>query len=131
MTASDVRPLPIWPHTVTPEQLELIKRAKIEIGVPYSVMPSPAAPGSPGRILALGEVPPFICETVLVAPENVERYESILGAMRFWLTAEAGAEGSIDEAAWLSGVMGCEVTLVDIENADVYLPNEEVESWMK
>lgn len=126
MSAADVRPLPIWPHSVTPEQLELVKRAKLEVGVPYSVQPAPAVLGSPGRVLAFGEVPPFLCETVLIAPENVDRYESVLGAVRFWLTAQEGAEGSITEAMWLSGVMGCEVTLAEVDHSGLYLPNEGV-----
>lgn len=126
MTAADVRPLPIWPHTVTPEQLEMVRRAKLEVGVSYAVQPAPAAVGSPGRILCFGELPPFICESVLIHPDNVNRYESILGALRFWLTAPPGEDGSIDEAAWLSTVMGCEVVLVDIDHSGIHLPNEGV-----
>lgn len=125
MSGADVRPLPIWPHTITPEQLDMIKRAKLEVGVSFSVQPAPAVLGSPGRILAFGEVPPFYCETVLIAPENVERYESVLGALRFWLTAPEGSPGSITEAAWLSGVMGCEVTLAYEDHSDIHLPNTE------
>lgn len=123
MTGADVRPLPIWPHTATPERLAMVKRAKLEIGVPFAVQPAPAVLGSPGRILAFGEVPPFLCETVLIAPENVDRYESVLGALTFLLTAPEGAPGSIDEAAWLGGVMGCEVTLAYVDHSDIHLPN--------
>lgn len=106
---TEVHPLPIWPHTATQEQLEMIRRAKLEVGAPFQVQPSPAVPGSPGRVLALGEVPPFLCETILIAPQNIHTYSSILGAMRHWLTAPPDAPGSITEAAWLSHVMGCEV----------------------
>lgn len=123
---ADVHPLPIYPHTVTEAQLEMVKRAKLEIGAPFAVQPAPAVPGSPGRVLAFGEVPPFLSETVLIAPENVDRYESILGAMRYWLEAPEGAPGSIDEAAWLSHVMGCNVTLAHTEDIGIHLPNEGV-----
>lgn len=102
----------------------MVKRAKLEVGVSYAVQPAPAVLGSPGRILCFGEVPPFLCESVLIGPENVDRYESVLAALRFWLTAPEGAQGSITEAAWLSGVMGCEVTLAFEDKSDLYLPNE-------
>lgn len=107
----------------------MIRRAKLEVGAPFAVQPSPAVPGSPGRVLALGEVPPFLCESVLVAPDNAGRYESILGAMRFWLTAPEGAEGSITDEMWLSGVMGCEVRLAPEPEPVVHLPNEGGEQW--
>ena len=105
----EMRPLPLWPHSLSDEQLAMVKRAKLEVDPPFTILPSPAVPGSPGRVLAFGEVPPFLSEIVLIAPENVNRYESILGAMRFWLTAPPEAPPSISEAQWLSHVMGCEV----------------------
>lgn len=116
---AEVRPLPLWPHSLSPEQLALIKRAKLEVGPSFDVLPSPAVPESPGRILAFGEVPPFLCESVLIAPENVDRYESVLAAMRFWLTAPEREPGTITPEMWLSHVMGCNV---------IYLGNEEVAS---
>ncbi len=102
-------PLPIWPHDITAEQHELIRRAKIEVGVPFQVMPCPAVPGSPGRVLAIGAMPPFLCESILVAPQNTNSYSSILAAMRHWLTAPEGSPGSFTEADWLSYVMQCQV----------------------
>jgi hypothetical protein len=113
--AEGPRPLPIWPHDITDEQHEMIRRAKLEVGVDFSVMPAPAVPGSPGRVLAIGAVPPFFCESVLVSPQNVNTYSSILGAMRFWLTAEPGEPGSFVESEWLSYVMGCDVIFVGEE----------------
>lgn len=106
---AEIRPLPIWPRTVTEAQLAMVKRAKLEVSPPFDVLPSPAVPGSPGRILAFGEVPPFLSESVLIAPENVDRYESVLAAMRFWLTAPEGAAGTVTEEMWLSHVMKANV----------------------
>lgn len=114
---AEVVPLPLWPHSLSQEQLALIKRAKLEVGPSFDVLPSPAVPESPGRILAFGEVPPFLCESVLIAPENVLRYKSILAAMRFWLSAPEGEAGTVTPEMWLSHVMGCNV---------IYLGNEEV-----
>jgi hypothetical protein len=112
---TEVVPLPIWPHDITQEQHEMIRRAKLEVAPSFQVMPAPAVPGSPGRVLALGAVPPFFCESVLVAPQNTNTYSSILAAVRYWLTAEDGEPGSFTHSEWLSYVMGCDVVFVGEE----------------
>lgn len=126
-TVTEVRPLPIWPHTVTEAQLEMVKRAKLEIGAPFAVQPSPAVPGSPGRVLAFGEVPPFLSETVLIWPDDVGNYEVVKEKMRLWLQAPEGTGGTVTEEMWLSHVMGCNVTLAQADEAGIHLPNEEVQ----
>lgn len=110
--SAEVRPLPIWPHDVSEEQLDMIRRAKLAMNLPYKIEPVPAVPGSPGRILCFGGPGPMYGEHVIIAPENVNRYESIARALEFALTAAPGSPGSFSEEAWLSAVMGCEVNFL-------------------
>lgn len=109
-----VLPLPIWPHDMSDERMEMLKRAKSEVAVDYQVMPVPAVPGSPGRVLAFGEVPPFFSEVVFIRLENVANYEAVKGAVEFWLTCEAEPP-SISEEQWLSAAMGVPVRFVGVE----------------
>jgi len=112
---SDVRPLPIWPHEMTPERDAMLRAAKAELDLPFKIVPSPAAPAGPARVLAFGAVPPFLCEFVYIRPENVDRYESVRGALHACLTAPAGHGGVITEEQWMSAVMGAPVRLVAVE----------------
>lgn len=114
----DVTPLAVWPHDLSDAQVQMIRAAKAELGIAYPMQIVPAVPGSPVRILCLGQVAPFFGEHVLVSPENVERYDSIKGALDCLLTAEQGDPRIFDEEMWLSAVMGCAVTLVDIEHPE-------------
>lgn len=105
-------PLRIWPHDITEEQLDMILEAKATLDTDVQVIPSPAAPGGPGRVLAFGEIPPFFCESVIIGAANVDRVESIRAALKHLLTAPAGAPGSFTEEEWLGAVMGCNVRQV-------------------
>lgn len=102
---SDVVPLPVWPHGLTPERDLLLRRAKRELGLDFCILPCPAVPASPGRVLAFGSLPDFLCEAVLIRPENTERYESVLAALRFTLTAPAGTPGAFDEGDYVRALM--------------------------
>lgn len=44
----------------------------------FLVTPVKAVPGSPGRILAIGEKPPFVCDYALVAKPTVESIKNAL-----------------------------------------------------
>jgi hypothetical protein len=77
----DVRPLPIY-GTVEDADRECLRLAKAEINPPYFLTLVEAFPGSPGRILAFRETPPFICDYALVT--NPDHYESVRGAL-YWV----------------------------------------------
>ena len=113
-------PLPIFPWPMSPERTALLRRAFEEIAPPFDILPSPAEPTSPGRILAFGRIQPFYHDaTVLIRPENVDNYDSILGALRHVLTAPAGAPVTMNGEQWLSAVMGAPVKLVAVDTGEV------------
>lgn len=112
---ADVRPLRLWPHDITEAQLAMIRQGKADMDVDFKILPSPAEPGGPGRVLAFGQIPPFFSESVVIGGDNVNRPESIRAAMEFALTAPAGAPGSFTEEAWLQAVMGVPVRYVGTE----------------
>lgn len=74
-------PLPIYPFEQPQEVRDLVFQAIAALNLPYEVHPAPAKPGSPGRVLALGAFPDFVCDLTFVRPENVTRPESIRGAV--------------------------------------------------
>lgn len=53
---SDIRPLWVWGDP-TPEQVEIIRLAKNELGVDFYVKPKIAEPGIKGNVLAFKPVP--------------------------------------------------------------------------
>lgn len=70
MTVTDLRPLPVWGRQL-PGDYEALKAAKVALDLPFSIVPAPAVPGSPTRVLAMREVPPFIADYALVRdPSN-------------------------------------------------------------
>lgn len=76
-------PLPVYPAKPDGELLQMIKDAKSLITTDIKVVPSRAVNGSPGRILAIGEKPDWVCEYAYVKEPNVkslkEAMEWILG----------------------------------------------------
>lgn len=98
-------PLPVWPFPVSPEREMLIRAAKASLGLPYRIQHVKAEPGSPGRVLAFGELPPHLCEAALIRPDNVDNLESVTAALRAALTAPEGAGGFFDEAAYVAALL--------------------------
>lgn len=58
--------LPIWPAPPTGAGLTALKTAKQQIPDAPLVTPVRSVPGSPGRVLAIGTPPPFLCDYALV-----------------------------------------------------------------
>jgi hypothetical protein len=75
---AEIRPLPIYPSAPTGDELTALKTAKDMLNLPFLVKPMDAVPGSPGRILALGKRPDFLCDHALVAKPTVESIKSAL-----------------------------------------------------
>jgi hypothetical protein len=72
------RVLPIYPSVPTGGVLEALKAAKDSLDVDYLIQPVKAVPGSPGRILAIGKKPHFVCDYALVANPTVESFKNAL-----------------------------------------------------
>ena len=106
---SDVRPLPVWPWPMTDAIASTLRVAKASLDVSWLIAPCPAVPGSPGRVLAFGEVPPFACEAVLVRPEDQHDPARLAAALTFLMSATPDAPGLVTQEKWLSAVMGMDV----------------------
>ena len=59
--SAELVPLPIW-GVPQPGDMEALRAAKASLNLPYLIVPCAAVPGSPTRILALREPPPFIAD---------------------------------------------------------------------
>lgn len=114
MTTS--RPLCTWPHTIPDEQMQLIRQAKAKLDLPYKVIPSPAVPGGHERVLAMGELPPFLCEAALV--KDPTSAESVENALRWLLTAPEGDKRGFGYTEYLSAIFGPGVTELESETIE-------------
>ncbi|WP_054681209.1 hypothetical protein [Microbacterium sp. No. 7] len=99
-------PLPVHPWPLSAERLAILKAAKALIDTPIRVIPVEAAYGTPGRVLCLGDWPPFLCDFAPVRPENVDSIESVAAALRFVL---GGGEARWGDEQLLSKWMGVAV----------------------
>lgn len=98
------RPLCLWPYPAPPEQMALVKQAKTRLGLDFMVLPEPAVPGGDERVLALGSLPPFLCEAALVKdPTNAQ---SIENALRWVLTAPDGDNRGFGYVDYLGVIFG-------------------------
>ena len=75
---SDVMPIAVWPNKPVLHDMEMLKKAKANIKTDIKMIPVDAVPGSPGRILALRESPPFLCDHALVRNPTVESLTAAL-----------------------------------------------------
>lgn len=87
-------PLAVYPWDSPPEVIETVKRALASLRLPLAIEIVKANPGEPGRILALGSIPPFVCDCAPVTDPTNE--ESVRNAIRWVLTAPEG-----DENGWM------------------------------
>lgn len=102
-TEGQVWPFPIWPNPMPDERMAMLKQAKAALGLDFRIQPVVAEPGMSGRVFCwAGEIPPFICEAVIIRPENADSAESWLNALRFMLTAPEGAVGAFGWDQWLA-----------------------------
>lgn len=113
----EVHPLPIWPHERLADErlMGLLREAKQALGVPYLMRPVPAVPMSPGRVIAWGQVAPFVCSQVIIGEANIDNPDSIRRALHTALTVPDGEPGVFTEEMWLSAVLGKPVKYVGEE----------------
>lgn len=95
-------PLPIFPYPVSKEDMDAIKAAKAAMGVDFKVLPRPAVPGSPGRVLALREKPHWFTPYAPVG--HPERAESMIAALE-WVLLNTDDPRGVTDLQWLSELM--------------------------
>ena len=71
-------PLPIYPGLPSSEVMGMIKEAKAQVGTNTLVKPVRAVKGSPGRILAIGEKPDWICEYAYIKEPSTQSFKEAL-----------------------------------------------------
>ena len=98
-----MRPLAIWPWPLRAEDMQLVKDAKAAAGIEEKVMPSEAVPGSPVRVLALGSLPPFVCDAGLVKEPTVA---AVADAIRWVLQAPAGDRSGFMVEDYMKALLG-------------------------
>ena len=75
---TSIRPLPIYPDVPSGDGLRMLKHAKQSLGIQELVKPVRAVPGSPGKIIAIGEAPEWIADYVKVSESSFESFKEAL-----------------------------------------------------
>jgi hypothetical protein len=75
---TSIQPLPIYPDIPSGDELRMLKHAKQSLGIQELVKPVRAVPGSPGRIIAIGETPEWIADYVKVSESSFESFKKAL-----------------------------------------------------
>lgn len=101
---SDIIPLQIYPWPVDEVRMNLIKQAKATLNLELKVLPTQAVPGLHARVLALGKLPPWLCDAALVRdPSNVD---SVQAALEWVLTAPEGDERGFMVKDYMHSIFG-------------------------
>lgn len=75
---TSIQPLPIYPDIPSGDGLRMLKHAKQALGLEELVKPVRAVPGSPGRIIAIGETPEWIVDYAYVGEPSFESFKTAL-----------------------------------------------------
>lgn len=106
---SDLTPLQVWGQPREGD-IEALRAAKTALSLPFRVLPVPAVPGGPTRVLALREAPPFLCDYALVRdPANPAALEA---AMAWVLNPQKGDPRAVLVIDMLRAIFGDDVTEV-------------------
>jgi hypothetical protein len=74
-----VRMVPCYPWPLTDIQMSMLKNVKENLNLSYLIQPRPAVPGSPGIMLAFGQMPNFVCDYAMVpAMPDFDKVEAAL-----------------------------------------------------
>lgn len=108
-----MRLLPIlWSNDPTADDWRRLGEARIAIGYPEKLMPARAVHGSPGRVLAIGAEPDWVCEFIRV--DDTMDSPKLEFALKWCLEPEGEVSGE-DIADKLASWMGVEVTFKGME----------------
>lgn len=101
-----MRVLPIlWGWEPSTFDWARLKGAKTRVAPDVVIQPVRAVPGSPGRVLAIGRIPHWICEYWLIQPEDPD----IDAALAWALGLGDGGFNAVTEEQMLSEALGVEV----------------------
>jgi hypothetical protein len=114
----DLRPLAIYPWPLSAADMEKVKAAKAATGVPFRVLPCPAVPGTPVRILALRELPAFVCDTT--PPVDPDNPDSLTNALRWVLDETEPVERGVTVLKYLKAIFGPETRELEPERIGVH-----------
>jgi hypothetical protein len=91
----EVLPLPIYPYKPTGQQLTVFKSAKEKVNTTTLVQLVKAVPGSPGRIIAMGEKPTWLCEYAYIPNPKIDSatIDSLEAAINWALGIKEDARG--------------------------------------
>ena len=118
MADQAMEPLAIWPWPAPAEQLQVVREAFIKLALPFPVQPCPAVPGGPVRVLALGTLPPFICDSALMAdPMNAD---FMVNALRWVLDSEQDLGRGHTVLDHLRLILGDEVREVENDGSEAF-----------
>lgn len=74
-SSGDVRLLPIYaPQKLSAADWGALRSAALSLGKDYSIKPVRGVYGSPGYILAIGDMPDFVCDGVVFVPNTTVGY---------------------------------------------------------
>lgn len=108
-----MRLLPIlWAKEPAEQDWRRLGDARIAIGYPDKLMPARAVHGSPGRVLAIGAEPDWLCEYIRV--DDTHDSAKLEFALKWCLEPEEEISGE-DIADKLASWMGVEVTFKGME----------------
>lgn len=97
-------PLAVYPWDAPPEVVDTVRSALASLRLPFVTEIVKANPGEPGRILALGAIPPFVCDCAPVT--NPLNEDSVRNAIRWVLTAPPGDENGYLVLDYLQAAFG-------------------------
>jgi hypothetical protein len=106
-------PLAIFPYPLPPHIADITKRAFMSLELPFAVQPVGAVVGEPGRVLALGALPPFVCDCAPVSDPT--SFDSVRNAIRWVLTAPPGDENGYLTLDYLRSIFGPETRELEPE----------------
>ena len=118
MAERAAEPLAIWPWPLPSEQLEVVRSAFAAMGAPFPVVPSPAAPGGPVRVLAMGSLPPFACNSALIG--NPLSFDSVTKGLRWVLDPAQDLENGHTMLDYLRLYLGAEVKELENDGSEIF-----------
>lgn len=104
---TNIIPLQIHPWPPSDEQMAMVREAKASLNLDLKVLPTEAVPGLHGRVLALGSLPPWLCDAALVKEPLSEG--SVTRALDWLLTAPEGDDRGFMVKDYLEAIFGHEV----------------------
>lgn len=75
---AEIIPVAFYPNKPSGSFLEVVKETKASIGTELLIKPVKAVPGTPAKIIAVGETPHWVCDHVFVEAGDRKKLEDAL-----------------------------------------------------